>query len=182
MAQWARACAQRERLALLRNSAQLAHFMWVSGGAFRSWPRVFLNLWIYLQRSTAETTSVTQSLAEFYLEVLVEAHARAVVRLFIGGDVVLYREGLKEAIERRGGAQVLGTGELGAETLASVLSLRPSLLLLDMSSPQALTIARAVTVGAPTVRIVALGLEECAPSVIACAEAGIVVMSPVKAL
>ena len=99
---------------------------------------------------------------------------QGVLRLFIGGDVVLYREGLKEALEHRGGAHVLGTGELGPETLATVLELRPSLLLLDMSSPKALAIARAVAVGAPTVKTVALGLEECAPSVIACAEAGIV--------
>jgi two-component system nitrate/nitrite response regulator NarL len=92
----------------------------------------------------------------------------ATVRVAIIADVRLYREGLSDALVRRG-VDVVGTAGDQSTALDCVTRLSPDLALLDMSTPDAPAILRAI---AHLVRAVAIGVAETESHVLACAEAG----------
>src|SRR5271163_3512353 len=93
-------------------------------------------------------------------------------RVYIISETLLFREGLKAMLTRKGGLDVVSHGP-SADAPEEIRHLAPELVLLDMAGPDSLVIPRRLRVILPTLRIVAVALAEQEADVIACAEAGI---------
>ena len=87
-------------------------------------------------------------------------------------DIRLYREGLAHILCRERGVQVIGTSS-AREALSEVVARHPAVALVDMASHGSLATIRALALGAPQLKIVALAVRDAEGEVIACAEAGI---------
>ena len=68
---------------------------------------------------------------------------------------------------------MLGATHTGAAALGAVDQVRPDVVVVDTATPDGLSTVRALARRCPGVRIVALGVPEHEPELIACAEAGI---------
>jgi two-component system, NarL family, nitrate/nitrite response regulator NarL len=92
--------------------------------------------------------------------------------MFIVAEVALYRIGLAEVIAHCDRVEVVGTASSASESLAQAMTLRPDVLLLDVSltdGPQAVGL---LTAALPELRVVALAVRDAAHEVIPCIEAG----------
>lgn len=74
------------------------------------------------------------------------------IRILIADDHTMFRQGLKEILERKGGFQVVGEARDGSEALRLIQQEQPDIALLDITMPgiDGIAVAR---------RIVALGLS-----------------------
>jgi two-component system, NarL family, nitrate/nitrite response regulator NarL len=95
------------------------------------------------------------------------------IRVAICSDVRIYREGLAEVLDRRSGIAVVGTTAGGGESLNEVRTFAADVVLLDMSTIGSLGILRQIAAGVPRTSVVALGVSETEPDVLAYAEAGV---------
>lgn len=95
------------------------------------------------------------------------------IRVFICSDVRIYREGLAEVLDGRPGVTTAGTCSGDVEQLHDVRALATDVVLLDMSTAGSIAILRRLSECAPEARVVALGVSEKEPDVLACAEAGV---------
>jgi two-component system, NarL family, nitrate/nitrite response regulator NarL len=95
------------------------------------------------------------------------------VRLIVVTQIRLYREGLAQALERDERFQVVATMSSVAQAIATVSEHSSDIILLDSTMPGALDGVRDLTGAAPSTRIIALGLSEVEPNIVAWAEAGI---------
>ena len=100
------------------------------------------------------------------------------MRVAIISDIRLYREGLADVLGRRPEVDVLGTAANGEVALDCVGRLRPDVALLDMAMLGGIATMRALAAAAPEVKVVALGVPEVEPHVLACAEAGVAAYVP----
>jgi two-component system nitrate/nitrite response regulator NarL len=97
------------------------------------------------------------------------------VRVAIITDIRLYREGLR-ALLARAGVDVIRTTDDGDSEdagVSCVLATRPDVALLDLSMPSWHDDLRALINSGCETCIVALGVLESEPDVVACAEAGV---------
>jgi DNA-binding NarL/FixJ family response regulator len=80
------------------------------------------------------------------------------VRLVLADDHRMFRQGLREIIERQPRFEVVGEAATGGEALALVERLRPDVLLLDiqMPAPNGVEVARRLGETLPEVKIVML--------------------------
>lgn len=92
-------------------------------------------------------------------------------RVFILSDLRLLREGLAAALARQSTIQVVGLSDLSLSP-AEVAAFQPDVVLLDILRG-ALDRARPLREASPGTRIVALGVPEVEPVVMACARAGV---------
>jgi two-component system, NarL family, nitrate/nitrite response regulator NarL len=95
------------------------------------------------------------------------------IRVFICSDVRIYREGLAEVLGHRPGLTVVGTVAGGDHELDGVRSQAADVVLLDMSTADSVAILRRLNERAPEARVVALGVSETEPEIVAYAEAGV---------
>jgi DNA-binding NarL/FixJ family response regulator len=97
------------------------------------------------------------------------------LRVFVISGVRLYREGLCESLERREGIEIAGVAaDVAAGTVAiRCLASPPDVLLLDMSEPGRVDLARQLLEALPAVRVLAISVPDNERDVIACAESGV---------
>ena len=95
------------------------------------------------------------------------------IRLFILAEIRIYRDGLAEVLERRGGIEVVGTAADLGSALAAIPVTRPDIALVDVAMPDGIAAVRSVLRTAPEVKVVALAVPDAEVNVIACAEAGV---------
>ena len=96
----------------------------------------------------------------------------SVVRVAIIAEIRLYREGLAELLAGAG-IEVAGSAAGADVGLECLRTSRPDVALVDMAMPGWRMIPNALTMAVPETRIVALGVLETEPHVLACAEAGV---------
>jgi DNA-binding NarL/FixJ family response regulator len=82
----------------------------------------------------------------------------APVRLLLADDHTIFRQGLRELIERKTDFAVVGEAANGSEVLEQVEQLRPDIVLLDIQMPEldGVAVARQLAQTHPDVRIIVL--------------------------
>lgn len=96
-----------------------------------------------------------------------------VTRVIVVANIRLYREGLAHTLGSQAHIDVLGATDTGAAAVGAVDLVRPDVVVVDTATPDGLSTVRALAGRCPGARIVALGVPEHEPELIACAEAGI---------
>lgn len=83
------------------------------------------------------------------------------IRVVIGDDHILWREGLASILEEEEDIEVVGSGGSAGEALELVRDLLPDLILLDLDMPgSGLNAASQITRAVPATRIVILTVSE----------------------
>lgn len=95
------------------------------------------------------------------------------ITVFILAAVRLYREGLDRWLSGVPSLVVVGTAADPEDALDRIGALRPDVLVLDMSDPASLGLARRIRAAVGSTKVVALAVGEAGADVIACAEAGV---------
>lgn len=95
------------------------------------------------------------------------------VSVVLASDVRLYREGLGQMLENAAWVEVVASVSDAGAALRETRKLRPGVMLLDMAMKDSFLAAREVAGLDPPTRIVAFGLAENEPEVIACAQLGV---------
>ena len=82
----------------------------------------------------------------------------APIRLLLADDHRMFRQGLRELLEKKTGFLVVGEATTGREALVKVAELRPDIVLLDIQMPEldGVAVARQLAESHPDVRIVML--------------------------
>ena len=80
------------------------------------------------------------------------------VRLLLADDHRMFRQGLRELIERKTEFEVVGEARTGREVLAQVDMLQPDIILLDIQMPDldGIAVARQLAVSHPAIKLVML--------------------------
>jgi two-component system, NarL family, nitrate/nitrite response regulator NarL len=97
-------------------------------------------------------------------------HAVPPLRVALVIEIALYREGLTRVLAPDPRFEVVASQPDVASALPIMAHTRPHMILLDAGGPLRESV-RALTIAAPGVRVVALGVPEVEPEVLACAEA-----------
>ena len=95
------------------------------------------------------------------------------IRVLIVGRGRLHREVLAEVLGHRPRVDIVGTVALDDDRLPIVLALKPDVVLVDGSTPDAAPIVSLIVDTAPEVRIIAYGIPETPSDILLFAEAGI---------
>ncbi len=93
--------------------------------------------------------------------------------MLIVADIRLYREGLAHVLAGDPRLAVVGAAADGDSALGLIGTLTPTVVLIDMAMPRSIALVRAIGAAWPTVKTVALGVNETEQDVLACAEAGV---------
>jgi two-component system, NarL family, nitrate/nitrite response regulator NarL len=93
------------------------------------------------------------------------------ILVLVVGPVRVYREALARAFERHDELRVVGTAASAADALRRIGDLGPDAVLVDVSLPDGIATARALS--SSETRLVALAGGEDDASVVACVEAGV---------
>jgi two-component system, NarL family, nitrate/nitrite response regulator NarL len=93
--------------------------------------------------------------------------------VLVVAGVRLYREGMAFNLGNREGFTVAASAATRVETLHFITAIQPAVVVLDMAADQSLDLVRAITGLDSRVKIIAFGVEENEPDIIACAEAGV---------
>ena len=96
-------------------------------------------------------------------------------RIVIADDHFLIREGLRSILKREKNLEVVGEAEDGLELLLLLDSLKPDLVLLDLSMPnlQGIETARLIKMRHPEMKILILTMHQERGVVVAAAAAGV---------
>lgn len=80
------------------------------------------------------------------------------VRLLLADDHRMFRQGLRELIERKTEFEVVGEARTGREVLEQIDTLRPDIVLLDIQMPElsGIAVARQLAVSHPAIKIIML--------------------------
>jgi DNA-binding NarL/FixJ family response regulator len=100
------------------------------------------------------------------------------LRVVIGSDIRLYRDGLDAHLSQVGGFTIVGTVVRRVEALECVTASHPDIVLLDLAMQESLEIVADIHAYAPEVHVVVIAVPETERSVIACAEAGVAAYVP----
>ena len=92
--------------------------------------------------------------------------------VFVVADVRIYRDGLAESLSTQPQLIVLGTSASRADARERVCQLRPDVVLVDVATRESLELISDLRAGPVDSRVLALAVEESAPDIIQCAEAG----------
>ena len=96
------------------------------------------------------------------------------ISLIVVSRVRLYREGLASVLAGRSLLAVRGEASGLEPALDLVASTSPDIVVLDVSSPDGLEVAQAISEEQPETKIVAFAIDESEASILACVRAGIV--------
>jgi two-component system nitrate/nitrite response regulator NarL len=97
----------------------------------------------------------------------------AKIRVLIIAGIRLYCEGLAEILGRRARVEVVGVASDPVRGLQPERDLRPDVVVLDTSMPQAITAVHAILATTTPAKVIALGVSEEGQDVLAFAEAGV---------
>jgi two-component system, NarL family, nitrate/nitrite response regulator NarL len=97
----------------------------------------------------------------------------SVMRVLIIVGVRLYCEGLAEVLRGRPCVEVVGVATDPVRGLQGGLDLRPDVVLIDTSMPEAITVVQAILSTTTATKVVALGISEEDRDVVVFAEAGV---------
>jgi DNA-binding NarL/FixJ family response regulator len=92
-------------------------------------------------------------------------------RVYILSTIRLLREGLVRALSRHSSIEIIGASD--DAVLNEIVDSRPDVVLLDISNAAALEWSTSLLRVMPDLKIVALGVDEVEPVVLACARAGV---------
>ncbi len=95
------------------------------------------------------------------------------IHVVIVNTVKIYLESVAAMLARHDGVRVVGTAETEAEAIATVEDLEPNVVLLDMRSPDSVSMIQAIIQAAPTIKIVALAASDVESEIIAFAKIGV---------
>jgi DNA-binding NarL/FixJ family response regulator len=95
------------------------------------------------------------------------------IRVLIIAGIRLYCEGLAEILGRRACVEVVGVASDPVRGLQRERDLRPDVVLVDTSMPQAITAVHAILATTAAAKVIALGVSEEDQDVLAFAEAGV---------
>jgi DNA-binding NarL/FixJ family response regulator len=97
----------------------------------------------------------------------------ASIKVFVLSDVLLYREGLSRQLERDQRVELVGSGPPLPDILDGLTFDGPSVVVMDLSMPESLAIARRIRERQPDIRVVAFAVSDLSDEVVACARAGV---------
>ncbi|MEU0938152.1 MULTISPECIES: response regulator transcription factor [unclassified Embleya] len=97
----------------------------------------------------------------------------AAIEVVVITPVRIYREATMRALADEPALRLVGSGGSASEAVAGARRLRPSVLLLDLATPDSIAAIRAIRHGSPETRLIALGVDEARDDVITAAEAGV---------
>ncbi len=82
------------------------------------------------------------------------------IQVFLADDHTIFRQGLRVLLEREKDIEVVGEAENGEETVRQVMSLKPSIVLMDIMMPQldGLQVTSEVLRNEPDIRIIVLSM------------------------
>jgi DNA-binding NarL/FixJ family response regulator len=95
------------------------------------------------------------------------------VLVFVVCRVRLYHDALIKLLNRQAGMTAVGCMGVGDSLLASLEAAAPDAVLLDIGSPESLTLAAALMRARPRTRILGFGVDDVPLKIVACAEAGL---------
>ena len=100
---------------------------------------------------------------------------QANTRILLADDHKMFRQGLRELIERKTDFVVVGEASTGAEVLAQVEALRPDIVLLDIQMPDldGVAVARELATTHPEVKLIMLTMYRQDQHVIDAIKAGV---------
>ena len=83
------------------------------------------------------------------------------VRLLLADDHRMFRQGLRELIERKTTFEVVGEARTGREVLAQIDTLQPDIVLLDIQMPDldGIAVARQLADSHPTIMVIMLTMH-----------------------
>jgi two-component system nitrate/nitrite response regulator NarL len=94
------------------------------------------------------------------------------VSVAVVADIPIHREGLRQALARRTGLDVIGTAGSSAEALEPIAELRPDVVVVDVAASDGVAAVRSVFDTVPDAAVVAVALTASEADLLACAEAG----------
>jgi two-component system, NarL family, nitrate/nitrite response regulator NarL len=95
------------------------------------------------------------------------------MKILVVAEIRLYRDGIAEALRALPDVAEVFTAANGTLALAAARQSPCDVVLLDMATAAAIHTAVAVIAAHPDVRLLALGVREDGPDVVACAESGV---------
>jgi two-component system, NarL family, nitrate/nitrite response regulator NarL len=95
------------------------------------------------------------------------------VLVFVICRVRLYYDALIKLLNRQAGITAVGSIDVGDSLIASLEAAVPDTVLLDIGSPESLTLAARLMRARPGTRILGFGVDDAPLKIIACAEAGL---------
>ena len=98
---------------------------------------------------------------------------QSVIRVLIVADVRFYRDGLADVIARHPRCTVLGTASTRRDAVERVRAAVPDIVLLDAAMPEGIATAAEISGCAPSVKVVAIALDETPHAVLEWAEGGV---------
>jgi two-component system, NarL family, nitrate/nitrite response regulator NarL len=102
---------------------------------------------------------------------LIPARREGPVRIVFVADVRLYVCGLAAVVPPEK-VQIVGTADCRDNAPTVVHALEPDAVLVDVMMPEALELIRQLRVDPPPVHVIAFGVSDAIPMIVACAEAG----------
>jgi two-component system, NarL family, nitrate/nitrite response regulator NarL len=94
------------------------------------------------------------------------------VSVAVVADIPIHREGLRHALARRTGLEVVGTAGSSPEALEPIAELRPDVVVVDVAASDGVAAVRTVFDTVPDAGVVAVALTASDADLVACAEAG----------
>ena len=94
-------------------------------------------------------------------------------RVYILTDIRLYREGLASSLLRYSEIEVIGSGTPNSHTVTEIASLSPSAVVLDITMPEALALAKEIFKLPGGIKVIAFAVRGFDHELLACASAGI---------
>ena len=95
------------------------------------------------------------------------------MRVLVVTEIRLYRDGVADALRRLGDVELVVTAATGHEAVVAARRSEVDVVLVDVSMTGCTETVQALTTARPTVKVVALGVLDDGPEVVAVAEAGI---------
>ena len=102
-----------------------------------------------------------------------EAVTTKPVLVFLICRVRLYHDAILGLLNREVGINAVGSIDIGGDLIPALEAVAPDMMLLDVGSAEALSLAARVVRARPSTRILGFGVDDVPPQVIACAEAGL---------
>ncbi len=95
------------------------------------------------------------------------------MKVLVVTEIRLYRDGVAEALRRLDDVELVVTAATGPAAVLTARRAECDVVLLDMAVADSTQIVASLLTARPALKVVALGVPEDGPEVVACAEAGI---------